>query len=297
MAIGVPALAFVAWPLLRRGGAAAPLLPLPPDPREQLLEEKAAAYRALRELAFEHDAGHLSDDDYAALQDRYERRAAETLLALEALGARPAPSPARPAAPRPPRPWTRQPVTVAVAAAALLAFGVALGVGAVRYTSPAPAGGGPMAGAPVTEAGGPMPSAANTPRGPVTPEILAGMLRAARTSLFAGRYSEAIAAYRAVLKRDHRNVDALTHLGLVVAIGGHADAALETFDRALAIDPNYPPALLYRGQVLYEVKKDYTGAARSWDKFLAVVPAGEDHDRVVALAREAHARAHDSSSK
>ena len=67
--------------------------------------------------------------------------------------------------------------------------------------------------------------------------------------------------------------------------------ALETFNRALQIDPNYPPALLYRGQVLYELKRDYAGAARSWDKFLAVVPAGEDHDRVAALAREAHARA------
>ena len=67
--------------------------------------------------------------------------------------------------------------------------------------------------------------------------------------------------------------------------------ALETFNRALQIDPNYPPALLYRGQVLYELKRDYVGAARAWDKFLAVVPAGEDHDRVAALAREAHARA------
>src|SRR5256886_13264130 len=70
------------------------------------------------------------------------------------------------------------------------------------------------------------------------------MLQAARASLFEGRYGEAIAAYQAVLKRDPKNVDALTHLGLIVAIGGHADTALETLDRALAIDPTYPPALL-----------------------------------------------------
>ena len=56
---------------------------------------------------------------------------------------------------------------------------------------------------------------------------------------------------------------------------GHADAALETFERALAIDPNYPPALLYRGQVLLEAKQDAEGAIRSWEKFVAVVPAGE----------------------
>jgi tetratricopeptide (TPR) repeat protein len=121
--------------------------------------------------------------------------------------------------------------------------------------------------------------------------MLRGMLQAARTSLLEGRYAEAIAAYEAILKRDRKNVDALTHLGLIVAIGGHADPALETIDRALAIDPNYPPALLYRGQVLFEAKKDYSGAARAWEKFLAVVPEGEDHERVQALAREARLRA------
>ena len=289
--IGVPALAFVLWPLLRRGGAVR-LLPIPPDQREQLLEEKSVAYRALRELEFEHDAGHLSDDDFATLRDRYETRAAEVLVALDALAARPEPAPPPPAAVGAPRPWTRRPVTIATGAVALLAFGITLGLGAARYSAPegtvATPAPGPRPGDPAAPGA---PSLANAPRGPVTPEVLAGMLQAARASLFAGRYGEAIAAYEAVLKRDHRNVDALTHLGLILGIGGHGDVALETLDRALRIDPNYPPALLYRGQVLYEVRRDYAGAARAWDKFLAVVPAGEDHDRVAVLAREAHARA------
>jgi tetratricopeptide (TPR) repeat protein len=113
------------------------------------------------------------------------------------------------------------------------------------------------------------------------------MLRAARNSLAEGRYGEAIAAYQAVLKRQPRNLDAMTHLGLIVAIGGHADAALEAFDRALAIDPDYGPALLYRGQVLYESKQDTAGAIRAWERFLKVVPAGEDHERVKRLIAEA----------
>jgi cytochrome c-type biogenesis protein CcmH/NrfG len=116
------------------------------------------------------------------------------------------------------------------------------------------------------------------------------MLDAARASLAQGRYGEAIAAYQAVLKRDPKNVEAMTHLGLIVALGGHADAAPETFDRALAIDPSYPPALLYLGQVLYEAKRDTAGAVRSWEKFLAVVPTGEDHERVKGLIAEARAR-------
>lgn len=88
------------------------------------------------------------------------------------------------------------------------------------------------------------------------------MLDAARQSLFAGRYQEAIAAYQAVLKRDPKNVDAITHMGLILATGGHSDQALEAFQKATTIDPNYPPAYLYRGQVLYEMKQDYQRASQ-----------------------------------
>ena len=87
------------------------------------------------------------------------------------------------------------------------------------------------------------------------------MLQAARASLVAGRYGEAIAAYQAVLKRDPKNVDAMTHLGLIVAIGGGSTPTARS-RRSTArwrSIPNYPPALLYRGQVLYEVKKDVAG--------------------------------------
>jgi len=128
------------------------------------------------------------------------------------------------------------------------------------------------------------------PGKPIPPEMLAGMLNAARQSLFEGNYSQAIAAYQAVLKRDARNVDALTHMGLIVAIGGHADTALETIDKALAIDPKYPPAYLYRGQVLFEQKQDYAGAVKAWESFLKLVPKGEDHDRVVALVQDAKSK-------
>jgi cytochrome c-type biogenesis protein CcmH/NrfG len=175
-------------------------------------------------------------------------------------------------------------------------FGVALGVGIVRYTEP-----DQMAGVPPTGsrplASVEAPSAANAPRGPVTPEILEGMLQAARSSLFARRYNEAIAAYQAVLKRDPDNVDALTHMGLIAAIaaqGEHGaemvDRAVQLFDRALARNPEYPPALLYRGQVLYETRKDVPGAIKSWEKFVAVAPPGEDRDRVAKMLADARAQ-------
>jgi len=116
------------------------------------------------------------------------------------------------------------------------------------------------------------------------------MLRAAGQSLAEGRYSEAIVAYQAILKRDPKNVEAMTHLGLIVAIGGHADAAIEAFDKALVIDPKYAPAYLYRGQVLYEVKRDYPGAVAAWERFLALEPDGPEHDRVASLVTEARSK-------
>ena len=297
-AVVLPAVAFVLWPLARGRRETATAHAVPPgDKRLELLEEKTAVYRALKELAFDHEAGHLSDDDYQALCSRYESRAAELLGALDALPpAAPAPEPAAGRGAETPasRSWTRHPVALAGGAVLVLVFGVVIGINAGRFTQPDETMTPPGSRLPVPaspETGGPMPPMAGVEPGkPIPPAILAGMLGAARQSLEDGRYSEAIAAYQAVLKRDPRNVDAMTHLGLIVAVGGHADAALEAFDKALAIDPQYAPIYLYRGQLLYEVKQDYPGALEAWERFLALVPSGEDHDRIAALVKQARAK-------
>ena len=303
VAFVLPALAIVLWPLFRGRGADLGLTADRPrdDRRLELEEEKTALYRALRELEFDHEAGHLSDADYEGLRERYETRAAALITDLDALGPAPAPREAPAAAPvkaTPTRvPWTRQPAALAVGAVVLVIFGVIIGVNASRFTEPdqtmPPPGSRLPVPGPGADAGaspvGP-PSMRFEPGKPIPPEILAGMLQAARQSLFDGNYSQAIAAYQAVLKRDAKNVDAMTHLGLIVSIGGHADAALETFDKALAIDPKYPPAYLYRGQVLFEQKQDYAGAVKAWESFLKLVPNGEDHDRVVAMLQDAKSK-------
>ncbi len=301
--VGVPALVFVLWPLLGRDRRGRTLLPLPPDRRQELDEEKRVALGAIRELEFEHAAGHVSDADYADLRTRYEGEAAAILIELDRLG--PAePPPSRAVTPEPRRSAWRHPAALGAAAVLLVVFGIAVGAGIVRYTEPDPMVGQPAPGSrplavlPREAPGGQeAPSASNAPAvepgKPLPPEMLRGMLQAARSSLAQGRYSEAIAAYQAVLKRDPKNVDATTHLGLILAVGGgpeHADRALEIFDRALTIDPGYLPALLYRGQVLYEAKHDVPGAVRSWEKFVALAPPGEDRDRVAKMIRDARAK-------
>jgi len=292
--VGAPALLFALWPLLRRDAGGRTFLPLPLDRRQQLGEDKRAVFAALRELEFEHAAGHVSDADFADLRARYEGEAAVILGELDRLGTV-EPEPPRVEATAPRGSAWRHPIALGTFAVLLVAFGVALGAGVVRYTEPDPmagqlqTGSRPLAALPPESTPPPSSSGGRV----VPPEVLRGMLQAARSSLGAGRYGEAIAAYQAVLKRDPKNVDAMTHLALIVAIGGgpeHADRALETFDKALAIDPSYLPALLYRGQVLYEVKKDVGGAIRSWEKFMALAPPGEDRDRVAKMIADARSR-------
>jgi tetratricopeptide (TPR) repeat protein len=292
--VTLPAVGFALWPLLRARGGDAPAPGVPPSDRKlELLEEKAAAYRALKELTFDYEAGHLSEDDYRGLRDRYESRAAEVLTALDALGPASVETvSAREQMEREPaqasRSFTRHPAALAGGATLVLVFGIVIGLNVGRFAQPEQ----PTAVSPSVQPGptgasvGP-PMARLEPGQPIPPAMLAGMLNAARQSLVEGRYAEAISAYQAVLKRDPRNVDAMTHLGLIVAIGGHADAAIEAFDKAATIDPGYPPIYLYRGQVLYEVKQDYPGAVTAWRRYLALVPRGEDHDRVAALLKEA----------
>ena len=293
-AVTIPALAITLWPLLLTRGGGVRSGVAPADRRLELLEEKGAALRALKELTFDYEAGHLSQDDYEGLRQRYEARAAETLVQLDKLepivtARKPSAGAAAQSEPAPARlGFARHPVTLVVGTALVLIFGIVIGLNVRRFSEPDPQTAG--TGSPnMTQGRGAVgpPNVQLEPGKPIPPTMLAGMLSAARQSLVAGRYSEAIAAYQAVLKRDPRNVDAMTHLGLIVAIGGHANAALEAFDKAASIDPAYPPIHLFRGQVLYEVKHDYPGAIKAWQRFLTLVPNGEDHDRVVALVKDA----------
>jgi cytochrome c-type biogenesis protein CcmI len=287
--IALPALAFVLWPLLRGGASPAGLLPIAPDRRDELNEEKIAIYRALNELEFDSQAGHLSEDDYTALRSRYEARAAQILKELDALPpakAKVGPPTAKhgPAAQRA-RAWTRSPVTFVIGSVILVVFGLTLGLGVARYSEPDRTTVPPGSGLPVPAEPPRMP--ATDPSKPIPPEMLRGMLQAAHQALDAGAYQQAIAAYQAVLKRDPKNVEAITHLGIILSIAGHDDNALEAFDKAIALDPTYAHAYWDKARVLYEVKQDYKGAIQAWEKFVALVPKGEDRDRALRMIQEA----------
>src|SRR5262249_7271786 len=101
---------------------------------------------ALRELAFEHEAGHISDDDHAELRARYEVEAAAVLTALDRLTPAEPPAPLAPASTSSRRPAWSHPVVVAAGAVGLVVFGIVLGAGGVRNTAPDPMAGQAPAG-------------------------------------------------------------------------------------------------------------------------------------------------------
>lgn len=286
LVLGLPALAFAAWPLLRRRSI--PADAVVDDERPGLETEKVTALRALRELELDRVAGHVEEEDYRELRTRYEASAVAVLHRLDAL--RPVSVPARAVPPRAvPTPWTRQPVLLGGMGAGLLVFGVILGLLVSRYSTPAPPEPG-MATAPLERPSSGPPGAAGggAPR-PLPKEMLEGMLKAAHASLDAGRYQEAIAAYTAVLRREPRNVDAITHMGVILALAGHQAEALEAFDRALAIDPDYAHALWDKAGV-QEGRQDHAGALATLEHFVRVSPPGPDRDGAQERIREAKAR-------
>jgi hypothetical protein len=84
--LGVGLVALVAWPLLARSGAGDGSVASPADIERQRVEEDLdRALTAIREIEFDHRAGNLSDEDFAAL-DREERaRAVELIRRRDAL--------------------------------------------------------------------------------------------------------------------------------------------------------------------------------------------------------------------
>jgi tetratricopeptide (TPR) repeat protein len=292
--IAIPCLIFVLLPYLKRKDVA---LTHEEHPLEALQDEKARIYRAIKEISFEHQAGHLSQEDYQELRARYEAEAARILAKLDAAGevltvkARPTPGTVREAPQQ--LHWSRRPLTLVFGSVILLVFGLTLGLGVARYTAPDPAA-MPRSTMPTPESPtiAPLPSVSGEQRGQrvITPEILQGMLQAAHQSLDGGRYQEAIAAYKAVLNRNPKNAEAITHLGIILALAGHIDNAIESFDKAIEIDPNYAHAYWDKARLLSEQKQDLKGAIKAWEKFTQLVPPGADRDQALRMIQDAKAR-------
>lgn len=89
----------------------------------------------------------------------------------------------------------------------------------------------------------------------------------ARALIDDGRYDEAYADYQKFLERFPNDVDALVNYGLLAAKFQHPEIAIDSWNKAIELDPNQPNAHLYLARA-YDATGSYASAARHWKAYL-----------------------------
>jgi len=290
-AIAVATLLVLALPFLQRGRGRDEAA-LAGGVLGDLQAEKATIVAAIRDLELERHSGKVGDEDYAEFRKDYEARAALVLQRMDAAqaaiasgaaaGRRAAPRRGVPAA----APTPRGMLPYAVGGVILLAVGVSGGylLGTYSQGSARPTTVGTPA--PVSSAQiGTLESALAK-----NSEDVKAKLALAHAYLDAERLRDAIPLYRQVLDKNPNDPEALTHMGVILTRAGHGEAALQMFDRALAVDPNYAHALWDKAGLLFDQRQDYAAALKTLEAFIAVAGPGPDVERARAMIGEAKQR-------
>jgi tetratricopeptide (TPR) repeat protein len=101
----------------------------------------------------------------------------------------------------------------------------------------------------------------------------------ARGLIEAGRGTEAYAQYQKMIVRWPRSADALVNYGLLAQELGHDEEAVDSWERAVDIDPGQANAQLYLAQAL-DRRGEAQAAARHYRGYLRIVAAHRDeHSR------------------
>ncbi len=109
----------------------------------------------------------------------------------------------------------------------------------------------------------------------LSPSEIDAALKAAHTALDAGDLQTAWEKYHQILISDPRQVEALTHLGILLMQSKQPDEAIKLYNQALDLNPQYAHALFDKGQALKE-KGDTKEATKAFQQFLALVPPDSD---------------------
>ncbi len=244
---------------------------LPESGRSPPDEEQLRLYQDLRELDFDREAGKLSEPDYQALRQRYERQAARRLAEIrESVAPVPEPAMTQTTDSR----GRRRGWSLAAWAAVLIAGGVTLGVLLGQSLRPRTSTDDSITGDFMTGTG---PGGISRPGASETP---AAALRRGQEAFQRKDFKVAIEAFRAVLSQDPGHPMANAYMGMVLAQAGHTEAALAALDRALSRTPNLPLALWAKGMILYQEGSDLAGAREHLERLERLLPAGEQRDSV-----------------
>jgi Flp pilus assembly protein TadD len=101
------------------------------------------------------------------------------------------------------------------------------------------------------------------------------------------RYVEAIPFYQHAFALNESDINVSTDLGTALWYAGRPDEALAQYDRSLAIAPTHAQTLYNVGIVRADGKHDYPGAVAAWEKLLATSPAYQNAAGVRDLLADA----------
>lgn len=129
---------------------------------------------------------------------------------------------------------------------------------------------------------------AATVQNPQDPEVWIALGNAA---FGANMHKKAIAAYKQALKLQPNNADVLTDMGIMYRRSGDPGMAVESFARAMAVQPDHRQSRINTGIVLLHDLNDTEGALKAWEALLqmdpnATMPGGESLAMVVERIRK-----------
>lgn len=100
-------------------------------------------------------------------------------------------------------------------------------------------------------------------------------------------YQAAVEAYQAILANSEQDVNVLLELAIAAYYSGDIVLAEQTYQQAIAIQPDSYDVLYNYGLFLAEVKNDYAGAIENWEKALTNLPATQSAEKLNSLISQA----------
>lgn len=119
------------------------------------------------------------------------------------------------------------------------------------------------------------------------PKNLQAAVSAGNLLYDAKRFAEAIPLYQQAFALDPQNINVSTDLGTALWYSGRADDAVAQYGRSLAIDARHAQTLFNMGIVKSEGKQDYLGAVAAWEQLLAAHPSYSNAASVRSMIDEA----------
>ncbi|MDJ0803872.1 MAG: tetratricopeptide repeat protein [Desulfobacterales bacterium] len=177
----------------------------------------------------------------------------------------------------------RQTLTTSVVLALMVGFVAGFIFGVYKSGDPLP-GGAPGTANPGAGRAGMLAQLEERVR--ANPQDVEAWIQIGHINFDNGQHQAAIEAYEKALAINASNAPVLTDLGIMYRRSGNPEEAIRRFDQAIAVDPKLENPRFNKGIVLLHDLNDREGAIAAWEELLqvnplAMAPNGKSVDQMV----------------